>query len=280
MGETALLIFSLCLQAAIGTMLFITLGKQLYKDKLFKRAALTTAILSIAGVLASLAHLGQPLLAFNSLFNLGSSWLSKEVLFSGTFMGIAVLYALVIYLKPTNQTLATGLRWAGSVVGVCAVFSMAKVYTTSIVPVWQGANTYVDFFATTIAVGALIFIAASIKELQNVDKKIYGFIVLATVVIQAAVAVPYAINLGLHGQAAQASAEILSGLTAIIGLKWLLVLGGAGILVWPATQKAETKEAAPITGMIYIAVVSLVIGEMLGRFVFYAAIVASTVGLT
>lgn len=280
MAETALLIFSFCMQAAIGVMLFITLGKQRYNDKQFKRAAVTTAALSIIGVLASLAHLGQPLSALNSLSNIGSSWLSREVLLSGIFMGISVVYVLIQYYKPNNQSLNTSLRWTGSVVGLITVFSMGKLYTTTSVPVWHGINTFVDFYATTIAVGALIFLVMGLKELQDVDKKIFGFIVLAAVIIQASVAVPYAIGLGLNGMAAQASAEILRGMSVAIGLKWVLILGGAGLLMWPANQKAGTTEAKSVAGIIYVAGAALVCGQFIGRYVFYAAMIAPSVGLT
>lgn len=280
MGETSLLIFTICLQAAIGTMIFITIGKQLYKDKVFKKAAFVAAGLSVIGVIASLLHLGQPMSFMNSLSNLGSSWLSNEALLSGTFMGIAVLYALVLYFKPDNTSLDTALRWAGSAVGIVAVFAMGKVYTSTVVPVWQGMNTFIDFFATSIAVGALVFIAASIKELENVDKRIYGFIVLAAVIIQAAVAVPHAIGLGLEGMAAQASAAILSGLGVAIALKWLLVLGGAALLIWPSNQKADENAFGSATGLIYAAFAFLVVGQIIGRYVFYAALVAINVGLS
>lgn len=280
MGETALLIFSFCMQAAIGVMLFITLGKQLYKDKQFSRAAIASAVLSVIGVVASLAHLGQPLSALNSLANFGSSWLSREVLFAGIFMGIAVLYALAQYYKQDNLSLNTILRWAGSVVGIITVFSMGKLYTMTSVPVWHGMNTFVDFYATTIAVGALIFLAIGLKELQNDDKRIFGFIILAAVILQASVAMPYAIGLGLNGMAAQASSEILSRMSTVIGLKWLLILGGAGLLIWPTIQKAGTKGDKSVSGIIYVAGAALVCGQLIGRYVFYAAMIATSVGLT
>lgn len=280
MGETALLIFSFCMQTAIGIMLFTTLTKQLYKGKQFKPAAVTTAGLSVIGVIASLAHLGQPMLALNSLSNLGSSWLSREVLSAGTFMGIAVLYALVQYFKADNESLSMVIRWAGSLVGLITVFSMSKLYATTSVPVWHGINTFVDFYATTIAVGALIFLALSLKELQDVDKRIFGFSVLAAVILQATVAVPYAIGLGLNGMAAQASAEILRGMSVAIGLKWLLILGGAGLLMWSAIQKVSTKEAKSASRIVYVAGVALVCGQFIGRYVFYAAMIATNIGLT
>lgn len=278
MGETSLLIFSFCVQAAIGIMIFITIGKLLYKEKEFKKAALLAAGLSVVGILASLLHLGRPMSFLNSLSNLGSSWLSNEALLSGIFAGIAVVYVLILYLKPDAQGLNTIVRWAGSIVGLVAVFSMAKLYTNTIVPVWQGVNTFVDFYATAIAVGALLFIVTSLKELQGADKKIYGFTVLGAVVIQAAFAVPHALSLGAEGMAAQASAAILSGMGVAIGLKWLLVLGGAGILIWPSTEKPD--EAKPKAAMIYAACASLVAGQFIGRYIFYAAVVATNIGLS
>lgn len=279
-GEIALFIFSLCLQGAIGTMLFITLGKQLYKDKTFKTATITAAVLSVVGVLASLVHLGQPLLALNSLFRLGNSWLSNEVFSSGVFMGVAVLYALAIYFKPANLGLHTGLRYAGSVVGLVAVFSMAKVYTFTSVAVWQGVNTFVDFYSTAVVLGILVLLVTGFKELKLVDKKVFGFIVLAAVIIQASVAIPYAIGLGLNGQAAQASAQILSGLGFAIGIKWFLLLGGAGSLLWLVSQKSDESSKGFTVGSLYALGAVLVVGQLIGRYIFYAAFIASTIGLT
>jgi anaerobic dimethyl sulfoxide reductase subunit C (anchor subunit) len=80
--------------------------------------------------------------------------------------------------------------------------------------------------------------------------------------------------------AAQASAEILSEMSVAIGLKWLLILGGAGFLIWPVTQKISAKEAKPATNMIYAAGAALILGEIIGRYVFYAAMVSTGVGLT
>jgi anaerobic dimethyl sulfoxide reductase subunit C (anchor subunit) len=279
MGETALLIFSFCMQTAIGIMIFTTLTKQLHQGKEFKLAATVAAVLSIIGVAASLAHLGRPMSALNSLGNLGSSWLSREVLTAGIFMGITVVYALLHYYKVGGESLKTALRWAGSAVGLITVFSMSKLYSTTAVPVWHGVNTFVDFYATTLAVGALVFLALSLKELQDVDKRIYGFSVLAAVAIQAAVAVPFAIGLGLEGMAAQASAEILRNMSLVIGLKWLLILGGAGLFLWPSLQGASFK-AQSTTTIIYAAGIALVCGQFIGRYVFYAAMITTNIGLT
>ena len=91
MGEYSLIAFTICLQASIGVMLFMTFMQQRLKDITFTKAAYASAILAVAGLLFSLAHLGQPLSAYNSILNMGTSWLSREILFTGVF-AIAVVY--------------------------------------------------------------------------------------------------------------------------------------------------------------------------------------------
>lgn len=277
MGETALIIFTFCLQAAIGTLIFTTLEKHFDRDKQFKKATLVGAILSVVGILASFVHLGHPQTAVYTLSNVGKSWLSNEVLLSSIFTGIAVLYAVAQRYKPDHRGLNTGLSWIGSLVGLITVFAMAKVYTTASVPAWSGANTFVDFYATAVAVGVMIFLATSHQELKENHLRIFPYIILATVAIQAAVAVPYAFTLSQKGMAAQESAVILSNMSAVIGLKWLLILGGAGLLLRPTVQKSEVKN---VINTVYLAGVALLIGEIIGRYVFYAAMIVSNIGLT
>lgn len=280
MGEMSLLIFSFALQSAIGIMVFLTLGLFLYENKVFKKAAFTAAGLSVLGVLASLAHLGQPLSAFNALFNIGSSWLSREVLLSGMFMGLAVLYALLVQFKADAHGLRKAVGCAGSVVGLVDVLAMGKLYASTSVPVWQGINTYVDFYATAIAVGALLFLVLSYQELKNESKTIYALAVIASVIIQAAVAIPASIELSGGGMAAQASAEILQNMAVVIFFKWLLILGGAAIMLWSSLAKGQEGKTASPLGVLSLSVLALIGGQLIGRYTFYVSMVVTSIGLT
>ncbi|MFA5537009.1 MAG: DmsC/YnfH family molybdoenzyme membrane anchor subunit [Bacillota bacterium] len=278
MGETSLLIFSLCMQAAIGTMLFAFLAEILYKDKRFKTAAIGSAVLAVIGVFASLAHLGHPLSALNVLSRLGKSWLSTEAVLSGVFAGVAVLYVLFLYLRSDDRNLSAGLSGIGSVLGLIAVFSMAKVYTTTSVSIWQGANTFIDFYATTVALGALLFLITSVNELKGVSKKVFGYSILAAVVLQAASTVPHILGLNEMGSAAQSSIQILNGMSSLVWTKWFLILGGAGIALYPASAKVQEDAKLNVNAFI-TAGAALVIGQVIGRYLFYAALVVMNVGL-
>ncbi|MFA5536526.1 MAG: DmsC/YnfH family molybdoenzyme membrane anchor subunit [Bacillota bacterium] len=278
MGETSLLVFSICMQAAIGIMLFSFVAQMVFKDKQFKMAAITAAILGVVGVFASFAHLGHPLSALNVLGRFGQSWLSTEAVLAGVFAGVAVLYAALHFFRPDDRMLSLGLSGIGSVLGLVAVLSMAKVYTTTSVPVWQGANTFIDFYTTTIAIGALGFLATSIGQLQDVSKKLFGYSILAAVVIQAASTVPHILGLSGMGAAAQSSIQILNGMNTLVWAKWLLILGGAGIALYPASAKVQEGAKLNINAFI-TAGAALVIGQVIGRYLFYAALVVTNVGL-
>jgi anaerobic dimethyl sulfoxide reductase subunit C (anchor subunit) len=197
-------------------------------------------------------------------------------------MGITVVYAYIQYFKIQMEGLNRILRWAAVVVGLATIFFMGKLYSMAAVPAWQGLNTFVDFYGTCIAVGALLFMVLSLKELEDVDQKIYGFGVLLAVILQAASAVPFAVSLGLGGMAAQASAEILGSLSIALGLKWILILGGAGLLLWPSWQKGMGAGAprAAADRWIYAAGIALICGQLIGRYTFYAAMIVVNIGIT
>ena len=279
MGETSLLIFSLFTQIAIGTMLFTFLAEILYKDKRFKLAALVTAIFGVIGVFASFAHLGQPLSALNVLARFGQSWLSTEAVLAGIFAGVAVLYVLFVYLRAGDRGLSLALSGIGSVLGLVVVFSMAKVYSTTSAPIWQGINTFIDFYATTIALGALLFLATSISRIKDASKNIFGYSILAAVAVQAASAIPHALGLTEMGLAAQNSVYILNSVNGLVWAKWLLILGGAGVALRLTFANKASEEPKYYVGAFYTAGAALIVGQIIGRYLFYAALVVMNAGL-
>ena len=106
----------------------------------------------IVALLASLGHLGRPMQALSSLGNLGTSWLSREIFFTGGFF---VLLVLMVLLK-RNDGVRRVLAWLTGLAGVAAVISMAMIYHMSIMPAWQGYGTFVAFGGTTFFLGAAL----------------------------------------------------------------------------------------------------------------------------
>ncbi|EHL04976.1 hypothetical protein HMPREF0322_04350, partial [Desulfitobacterium hafniense DP7] len=179
----------------VGIMLFVAIGRLMNKEGVFKNAVITAAGLGIIGMLASLLHLGRPLSAMNALFQFGSSWLSREIWFTAIFVGLTVVAAVLLYVKPQASGAVTGLSAGAALVGLIDAFAMAKIYSSASVPVWQGAATTIEFYAAALSMGAMLFLVLSGKEAGKL-KKIVALTVAAVVVVQVAVVVPYFISLG------------------------------------------------------------------------------------
>lgn len=275
MHDLPLVIFTICMQGAIGTILFSMIAKQVHKEKEFKVASLIAAILSVIGVLASLLHLGVPLQALRSITAVGSSWLSREILFSGGFMGLAVIYALLTYMKPQAKSVIKIVGWAASIVGIVDVFMMAKVYTSSSIVAWQGSSTYIEFYTTMIVLGVAILLITSVKDVETKLRSYFGLAVLIAIAVQAAFTVLHYIDLGLMSGAGATSASILAENNILVIVQWLLLIVGAGVLLFSKSVEGKSNFTK-----YYVTATALSIGLIVGRYLFYAISVASRVGLT
>lgn len=273
MEHLALTIFSVCVQASIGIMLFAAIGKRLSKDGVFKAAVVTAGGLAVVGLAASLLHLGQPLHAANALMKFGTSWLSREIWLTGAFVGVTLLAALLILIKPLAKSAIDALIAVAALIGLVDVAAMAAIYNFTSVPAWQSSAIYVEFYAAAISMGALIFLALSIKEAANM-KKTVSIAVAGAVIVQVAAMMIYYINLGARDSlAVQQSLAILSSMGFAMIVKWVFILAGAGLLLFPVKEKGTVS--AGVLG----AAALMFIGQMVGRYLFYAIMIITQVGL-
>ncbi|WP_019850299.1 DmsC/YnfH family molybdoenzyme membrane anchor subunit [Desulfitobacterium sp. PCE1] len=265
MEEFALIIFTICVQAAAGLMVFTAVAKQLNKTALFKTAVTISAGLAIVGFLASFLHLGHPLAAVNALTRFATSWLSREIWLNSAFTGLTVLAALLIYLKPEAKKAIDALIILAAAIGLVDVLAMASVYTSSSVAAWKSGSIVVEFYAAAISMGALLFLALSMKEDTGKMKTIVAIAVAAAFVIQAIAMIPYYNSFGAStNHALQQSYAILSGMMPAMVLKWAAILVGAVLLFLPVKEKS--KDASFILG----AAALVVVGQLIGRYLFFA----------
>lgn len=276
MEHLALTLFSICLQAAIGIMVFVAAGRLMNKEGVFKNAMIAAAGLGMVGMLASLLHLGRPLSAFRALYQFGSSWLSREIWFTALFVGLTVLVVLLVLVKPQSKGAITGAAAAAAVVGLVDVAFMAAIYSTSSVPFWQGMATFVEFYAAAVSMGAIIFLFLSIREVAAM-KKFVALTVAVAVILQVAAVVPNLIALsGSSSAAIQSSLAILGGMAAVSVLKWVFILAGAVLVIWIAKDELSK----PVTNIVLGSAVLLLAGQAVGRYLFYAAMIVTRVGLS
>jgi anaerobic dimethyl sulfoxide reductase subunit B (iron-sulfur subunit) len=156
--EPSLVAFTLLAQLAVGlywawvALRWSTLSE---RDPTAGLPLLAAGPLLLAGVLASLLHLGRPLRAWRALANLRSSWLSREILLTIKFLaGWAVVVALEVHGVLSPGVRAT-LAGAVALLGLALVYAMARVYRLRTVPAWDGVRTFRSFLMAALLLGAL-----------------------------------------------------------------------------------------------------------------------------
>ncbi|HYG59746.1 MAG TPA: DmsC/YnfH family molybdoenzyme membrane anchor subunit [Symbiobacteriaceae bacterium] len=272
--EWALVLFTVLSQAAMGgfvlTLWLRLRNKDAAMDVVYRKVNLVLCAISVVSLLASLFHLGRPMLAPYAIGNLGSSWLSREVLLAGGFVGLLVLSVLFEKSPSIRQV----VDWLAALAGIGAVASMATVYAVTIIPAWQGVNTYVAFFGTAAFLGAalaasLVLVFGSGKESVAANLQLLIWVAVAAVVVQMVVLPFYLAGLAGGGAAGQSTAAMLAGeYGQVLILRWALALVG-GLVPFLVAGRRLTAGQVP-AGLVYVAVAAVLVGEIVGRYLFYA----------
>ncbi|MBU8879635.1 dimethyl sulfoxide reductase anchor subunit [Bacillus sp. FJAT-29790] len=278
MHEWALLIFTLCVQTAIGGMFMLWLFHRTIskngEEKAFvvlKTPLLIIAALSLIGLAASFSHLGTPSNAFNTIRNIGSSWMSREILVTGMFIGATCLTAgLAIVQKKLNPLLLLGT----AIIGFVDIYCMAKIYANSLVSGWNSINTFTSFYGTAFLLGAVLVASITTPALRsnNMDDaaknliKLSFFTALFGIAIQlVGVALFPAAMTSIHIIATTAATSVLEGYEGTIALRWIIEIIGLMLLGYTALAPAK-KIHVTVT---FAALIAIGFAEGMSRYVFY-----------
>jgi len=156
-----LVVFTVLVQLAVG--LFLVSGVLHFSlmsryEGIPVSSYSASAVLGVVAILAvsmliSLFHLGSPRNAARAILNLGSSWLSAEIVFVLLFLFMAAGYLVLLWLgREMNVPAKIGFG-IGSGVGLILVYCMTRVYRLRSVPVWNSPATLVSFYRTTFLLG-------------------------------------------------------------------------------------------------------------------------------
>ncbi|NLL18133.1 MAG: dimethyl sulfoxide reductase anchor subunit [Clostridia bacterium] len=268
MGEWPLILFTVLSQlvvGAVGTLwLLETLGKPL-KGQAVKPLVGSLVIILGGGLLISLFHLGHPLLAFRAITNLGSSWLSREVLlFSITLVLLVLYYMKISDAEPNGRKAMGGLA---SLVALLALIASALVYTLPARSAW--GNLYPTFFfIMTAAILGPLYVGLFLSRQEELPFNTaplagtaalisgIGFILYLSLLLKGTPE-SYQTALNLMGSASFWARAVLN---------WLLP---AGILLAASLKKTKVNQST--LAALFLMVL---IGEVLGRELFYSATVA------
>lgn len=235
---------------------------------LLGRAVSFTAVLGSFGLVgislnAAALHLGRPIHAWRALKGLRRSWLSREVLGLSLFAGAAAAFAAILLLN------LRGGAVAGLLTVLCAcggITCSARIYMVPARPAWNTRYTIADFFATALLLGPMFVWAASSRGGDAAW--------LTRWAIAGATAQLLTTGLRFLWLARserfelRASALLLSGRLKNLFLLRMALLIGAGVVLPLAARSAGGAVAA---------VALAVIGELIGRWLFFVSVVPKSV---
>lgn len=265
--------FTLLVQAAAGLLIVSEILAVLGAEARMRGADILAFLFGALGLAVSFAHLGMPLHSPYALFNIGSSWLSREIFCTSAFIGC--LFALVVCRRvPTLQRLAGPLAGLAVLAALVDLYAMSMVYRIVTVPAWDSPATLLNFAATALLLGTLVaalFLAAR-AEAQVPLCRVGGtlLVLLVLAVLARAVELP----LGLFG-AMQENARGVSGFSAVMAegsglyaLRVALLVLGAALAGWCGLRLLRGVGPA-LVALGACAFLVVLAGEVIGRFAFF-----------
>lgn len=296
--ELPMILFTVIAQMCVGS--FLVLGAvQLYAHAVHADERDTEALIDpalyaigpamILGLAVSMLHMNDITHTFNVIRHVSTSWLSREIVFGSAFAGLGFVFAVLQFKHWGSAVLRTIVALITAVVGIGLVVSMSMIYySLKAVPAWHTWMTPVQFFATTVLLGALAMGAAFVtttmvrvkrdkpqseRVTELMANALRGIAVVAAVAAGTIlIALPVHVSgLSAAGRVGIKSAAVFSGVWFVIRLV-LLVVGACllGILVFRyASSTLAKRDPRPLATAATIAFVLVLAGELLGRAQFY-----------
>ena len=296
--EWALIAFTILMQLAVGA--FVSLGAVHYfaarakgdaeADRLSDRSLLAIGPILVLALLASLFHLGNPLNAYRAVTNLGSSWLSREILFSVLFTAVGAVFAFMQWRKISTFPVRTVVAGLAALIGLVQVYSMSMIYALPLQPAWNTAFTPISFFTTMLLLGVLALGAAFVANYTYLQRQnaatgpqsellrgslrwfaVAAVVMLGVEFVVAPVQVAYLAASPIP-EAAASIKLLFTQYSLVFALRLALVFIGAGILGFFLYRNATSPGRERILGTLaYTAFGLVLVSEVLGRFIFYAS---------
>lgn len=295
--EWALPVYTILMQIATGILLMLWIIRHQGKSKLArdKMARMTDTPLTIVlftivvAMIGAHFHLSKPYLSLLALLNFRSSWLSREIVFTILFFfSVTGLW----YLRRKASVLGeleTYLGWSAIAFGSANIYCMARIYLLPTQVAWNSPVTITYYAGTTLLLGAMAMAALLIMDLRFaivrepetpnhriplIQSSLLWLAILAVIMVLVIAGINlYQISyLQNADEPAKTSLNLLLGLYQplfVIRLGFIFV--GVGWLILSVSQMLrKRKTTQELMTPIYGSCLLVMIGEILGRFLFYA----------
>ncbi len=295
--EWALPVYTILMQFSTGTLLVLWCLRATgmkgitpdAMDRILRKPILVIVSGIVIAIVGSHFHLSKPYFSFLAIMNFGSSWLSREIVFTILLLLSCAFLAYLTWYREGHTRVKTVVGWFAVGCGCAVILCMSMLYLIPTQPIWYTPVTVLVFYSTMLMLGGAsaaallimdtVFSEPGEPELAPVRYSIIrrsavGFTLLASLVLVGITLLnAYQITTMRHGdQLAQTSLSLLMGVySPLLLARFATVIAGVGLLGITLLRICRTrKPLVEVVFPIHLAVLLVVIGEILGRFLFYA----------
>jgi anaerobic dimethyl sulfoxide reductase subunit C (anchor subunit) len=295
--EWALPVYTILMEVAVGALLVLWVVRALARsrfstgelDRMIRNPLLIIVVTAFMGMAGAHFHLSKPWHSFLAILNIGRSWLSREIFFTVLFFAsVLVLWYLSRY-EPERQRLINNLGWLSILLGLTVVYCMSRIYVLSTQEVWNSWATIASFYLTTLLLGVMTVACLMImdmvfSEMQASSQarlharlvayslKHMSWLALGLIIADMVMSLFEILQMRTGGPTAQASLELLLQLyLPLLVLRTVFLLVAVlyiGNFVRRVYRKSDLSRAVMVP--VYLASMLVFIGEIIGRFLFYA----------
>ena len=295
--EWALPVYTILLQLAVGSLLLLWIIRALNIvklgdaniDKIVKIPIFIIFLTIILAIIGAHFHLSKPFRSYLAVSNFRTSWLSREIVFTLSFSLTVSGLVLLQWLVPNRARLKSALGWIAISLGLILIYCMSNIYLLPTQAAWNSPVTIISFYLTMILLGTtalptillidlafvnLIQKEGSVDRIEILRPSLMWSTVVAVIAWIIVVALNiYQVNLLRGGDLwAHTSYDLLINLywpllalrlgLPLIGIIWLII----SVIRMLRNEKATTDLMFPS----YVSCIAVMVGEILGRFLFYA----------
>jgi len=295
--EWALPVYTILMQLAVGALFvlwvirFLASSKFSYQEvhHVIRNQMMVIAFTAAVAMVGAHFHLSKPFHSFLAVLNFKSSWLSREIVFSLIFILLTIGLLYLTYFQPHRHRLITGLGWLTILTGFVLVYCMARIYLIPTQMAWNSTSVIVSFYLTALTLGGmaiacLMVLDLKFAEIQKADDvELHAQVIrycfagltalIIVLVIFSFVVVYTQIRLLSQGDVvARTSLSLLVELYMPLFVMRLAFLLYASLSLGFAVYRMYKLKATPQSMMIpvYLSCLMILVGEIVGRFLFYA----------
>ncbi len=295
--EWALPVYTILMQLAVGAFAILWLIRYLAGskfsaqeiDRIISIPVLVIAFTAVVAMGGAHFHLSKPFHSFLAVLNFKSSWLSREIVFSVLFFMSTMSVLYLTYFQTHRRRLISFLGWMAIIFGFTLIYFMARIYLIPTQVAWNSTTVILSFYTTALMLGAMAISTllvldlkfAEIQKADDVDLRTQviryssGGLTAMTVTLVALSLTIIFVQIRLLAQGdmiARTSLSLLIDLYLPLFLLRLVFLIYASISLVISVVKMYRLQTTPQSLMspVYLSCLLILVGEIIGRFLFYA----------